>query len=78
MYNNKRTFLPKLIILRVSSETTQTVEASSIKSRLLEFFDDEKNWGAQEVKTGRSWNKEELRLKSNTDLHKIWYVCTIF
>nr|CAH7713935.1 unnamed protein product [Callosobruchus chinensis] len=47
---------------------------SAPKGGLMEFFDDEKNWGAQEVKTGRSWKKEELRLKSNTDLHKLWYV----
>ncbi|CAH1976179.1 unnamed protein product [Acanthoscelides obtectus] len=40
----------------------------------MEFFDDEKNWGAQEVKSGRSWKIEELRLKSNTDLHQLWYV----
>lgn len=38
----------------------------------MEFFDDEKNWGANDVKSGRSWRKEELRIKSNTDLHKLW------
>lgn len=38
----------------------------------MEFFDDKKNWGAQEVKCGRAWNVEELRLKSNSDLHKLW------
>lgn len=39
---------------------------------LMEFFDDPKNWGSQEVKSGRSWLKDEMRLKSNQDLHKLW------
>jgi len=39
---------------------------------LMEFFDDKKNWGEIEVKSGRSWRKEEMRLKSNSDLHKLW------
>lgn len=39
----------------------------------MEFFDNEKNWGHDEVKCGRSWKKDELRLKSNSDLHKLWY-----
>lgn len=40
----------------------------------MEFFDDEKNWGAMQVKSGRSWTKDELRIKSNGDLHKLWYI----
>lgn len=40
----------------------------------MEFFDHKDNWGAQEVKSGRSWTPDELRLKSNTDLHKLWLV----
>lgn len=41
---------------------------------LMEFFDDKKNWAANEVRSGRSWRLDELRIKSNPDLHKLWYV----
>ncbi|XP_033724807.1 39S ribosomal protein L47, mitochondrial-like [Pecten maximus] len=41
---------------------------------LMEFFDDKENWGEKSVKTGRPWRMEELRIKSSTDLHKLWYV----
>lgn len=41
---------------------------------LMEFFDDPKNWSANEVRTGRSWKSDELRIKSNSDLHKLWFV----
>lgn len=40
----------------------------------MEFFDNPKSWGENEVKHGRQWTADELRLKSNTDLHKLWYV----
>lgn len=40
----------------------------------MEFFDDQKNWGKNEVRTGRAWTADELRLKANSDLHKLWFV----
>lgn len=45
---------------------------TSVKRDLMEFLDDKKNWGQNEVKVGRSWKKKELRIKSNSDLHKLW------
>lgn len=41
---------------------------------LMEFFEDKKNWGKREVRSGRSWRLDDLRIKSNSDLHKLWYV----
>ncbi|XP_044530888.1 39S ribosomal protein L47, mitochondrial-like [Gracilinanus agilis] len=44
------------------------------KKGLEEFFDDPKNWGAETVKSGAARTHEQLRCKSNEDLHKLWYV----
>lgn len=40
----------------------------------MEFFEPKDNWGAEEVRAGKPWSKDELRIKSNSDLHKLWYV----
>lgn len=41
---------------------------------LMEFFDAKKNWSETNIRVGRAWRLDELRIKSNTDLHKLWYV----
>nr|CAG4645106.1 EOG090X0DBE [Leptodora kindtii] len=58
----------------ISRVDTRSIHSTSPKLDLMEFFDDPKNWGAREVKSGRSWKIDELRLKSNVDLQKLWYV----
>ncbi|XP_068176390.1 large ribosomal subunit protein uL29m isoform X2 [Antennarius striatus] len=41
---------------------------------LEEFFDNPENWGESAVKSGAPWTAKQLRIKSNEDLHKLWYV----
>ncbi|KAI5741715.1 hypothetical protein M8J76_016462 [Diaphorina citri] len=52
----------------------KAIHTSSKLLDLNEFFDSPKNFGAEQVRVGRSWRKEELRVKSSSDLHKLWYV----
>lgn len=50
-----------------------SIHTSAIKCGLREFFDDD-NFDTTEILVGRPWRKSELRIKSNQDLHKLWYV----
>ena len=59
-------------LLPVLNNRTFTI--TSIRPSLNEFFEDEKLFGEKKIQVGRAWKKEELRLKSNSDLHKLWYV----
>merc|ERR1712178_236463 len=48
--------------------------AKSTQEKMMEFFDEKENWKEETIKVGRPWKLDELRLKSNADLHKLWYV----
>ncbi|KAK7093412.1 large ribosomal subunit protein uL29m-like [Littorina saxatilis] len=50
------------------------LHTTSPQHGLMEFFDIKKNWGEENVKSGRPWRMDELRIKNNSDLHKLWYV----
>lgn len=57
----------KLMVIRCFRTT-------SCLTSLDEFFDNPKNFGETTVRSGRPWRSDELRLKSNSDLHKLWFV----
>lgn len=54
--------------------TSNSIHTTSQRLGLEEFFDHPDNFGATRVSSGRAWRIDELRLKSNTDLHKLWFV----
>ncbi|XP_036323977.1 LOW QUALITY PROTEIN: 39S ribosomal protein L47, mitochondrial [Rhagoletis pomonella] len=54
--------------------TARSFHSTSQCRGLMEFFDDPKNWPENEVKVGRAWKLEELRIKSNKELHQLWYI----
>ncbi|KAL3205154.1 hypothetical protein MRX96_040875 [Rhipicephalus microplus] len=56
------------------SPCSASLHTSCVQRGLMEFFEPKDNWGADEVRSGKSWSKDELRIKSNSDLHKLWYI----
>jgi len=50
------------------------IHCSAVRRDLSEFFETEKFRGEKIIRVGREWRKDELRLKSNTDLHKLWFI----
>ncbi|ELU15648.1 hypothetical protein CAPTEDRAFT_219435 [Capitella teleta] len=65
---------PPTIRVIQTHDQQRSLHTTASRHGLNEFFDEKDNWGKAEVKTGRPWRCDELRLKSNTDLHKLWYV----
>ena len=54
--------------------TKKSFTTTASQRDLMEFFDHEKNWSKSTITHGRAWRLDELRIKSNIDLHKLWFV----
>lgn len=63
---------PVGVAFDIFKPTLRAFSLSTSRRDLMEFFDEKNNWGESNVRCGRSWKIDELRLKSNTDLHKLW------
>jgi large subunit ribosomal protein L47 len=61
-------------IINTYHNSFSTTSLKSDSNSLMEFFDAKENWRETKVRHGRAWKIEELRLKSNIDLHKLWYI----
>lgn len=58
----------------VAVVATRQFSTTQHNKNLMEFFDDPKNWCENEVKVGRAWKLDELRIKSNKELHQLWFI----
>jgi hypothetical protein len=57
-----------------SPRAAQSEPVKTTSQKLMEFFDEERNWTGTNVKHGRPWSMSDLRARSNTDLHSLWFV----
>lgn len=69
-----RKYFQNVSRLTVSSFNNKDIHTTKNLNDLMEFFDLKKNWAESDIKVGRAWKLDELRIKSNSDLHKLWYV----
>lgn len=59
---------------QVRSYASENKSDNKTETSLWEFIDDKVNWVEAKVKHGRPWKLDDLRIKSNADLHQLWYV----
>uniref|UniRef100_A0A023FJ27 Large ribosomal subunit protein uL29m n=1 Tax=Amblyomma cajennense TaxID=34607 RepID=A0A023FJ27_AMBCJ len=71
-----RSSLSKAVSLSRTSPVAcySPLHTSCVRHGLMEFFEPKDKWGADEIRSGKPWSRDELRIKSNSDLHKLWYV----
>lgn len=55
-------------------ESKEEIESKEVCDKLMQFFEPPSNWSKEEVQSGRHWSVDELRIKSNGDLHKLWFI----
>lgn len=60
--------------LPVKEPSSGEVKPPEPSSPMDAFFEPKENWDKADITVGRSWRKDDLRMKSNSDLHKLWYV----
>lgn len=77
--NNNFNLLAQTIYIKRLPPTLSLTQSSFIHTTafcndLKEFFEPEENWGKANITSGRAWAAQDLRNKSNEDLHKLWYV----
>lgn len=60
--------------IRGCSSNAGNNDISKNSKILMEFFDEPLNWPENEIKSGRAWKLDELRIKSNKELHQLWFI----
>ena len=61
----------------IRAYSTDTQPIAIVRRGLEEYFEPGGNWHwrVEDIKTGRPWEVSQLRTKSFTDLHGLWWLC---